>query len=107
QGQALGGFPEGTRSLDGTLQAGQAGTALLAFWSGAPVLPIGVWGSYGFKLPRDLFARPKFTVRFGAPFVLREADFPGRGRLDAATDLIMNRIAALLPPAMRGRYAAP
>ena len=94
-------------SRSGLLQRGHPGSAMLAFASGAPVLPVGVWGSFDFKLPRDFLARPQFHVRYGAPFVLREADFPqpGRERLTAATDVIMERIAALLPPAMRGVYA--
>lgn len=107
RGWPLGIFPEGTRSSHGVLQAAHPGTAMLALWSGAPVLPVGVWGSYGFRLPRDFLARPQFHIRYGTPMVLRDADFAGTGRdrLVAATDLIMQRIAALLPPEMRGVYA--
>lgn len=106
RGWPLGIFPEGTRSPSGVLQRGHPGTAMLALGSGAPVLPVGVWGSYGFKLPRDFLTRPQFHIRYGEPFVLRDADFSdaGRDRLVAATDLIMQRIAALLPPEMRGVY---
>lgn len=105
RGWPLGIFPEGTRSRTGVMQAAHPGAAMLALMSGAPVLPVGVWGSYGFKLPRDFLARPQFHIRYGEPFILRNEDFAaGRERLTAATGLIMQRIAALLPPEMRGVY---
>lgn len=38
-------FPEGTRSVDGKLQPMQAGTAMLAVRSGAPIQPVYVMGT--------------------------------------------------------------
>ena len=52
------------------------------------------------------------TVRYGTPFKvsdeLEAAGQPTRGRqaTEAATRLIMARIAALLPPRQRGVYAS-
>jgi 1-acyl-sn-glycerol-3-phosphate acyltransferase len=87
---------------------------MLALRSGAPVLPVAVIDSdilwpRGKLLPR--FGK-RVTVRYGTPFVVGEElaklGVPARGRqaTEAATRLVMARIAALLPPRQRGVYAA-
>jgi 1-acyl-sn-glycerol-3-phosphate acyltransferase len=106
-------FPEGTRSRDGRLQKARDGLAMLALRTGAPIVPIGVGDSdrvwpRGQKLPRP---RPggRVTVRLGAPFRLADELPAGVDRKTAkglATDLIMRRIAELLPPRQRGAYDA-
>jgi cytidylate kinase len=117
-GQVLAVFPEGTRSRDGALQPVREGVGMLALRSGATVLPVGVVDSdlmwpRGHLLPR--FGR-RVTVRYGAPLTLASgaigtaapADVPRRGRrgaTEAATRLVMTRIAELLPPRQRGVYA--
>jgi len=107
-------FPEGTRSRDGRLQLARDGLAMLALRTNAPIVPIGVSDSdrvwpRGQKLPRP---RPgtRVTVRIGSPFRLADELPAGVDRKTAkglATDLIMRRIAALLPPRQRGPYGAP
>jgi 1-acyl-sn-glycerol-3-phosphate acyltransferase len=116
-GHVLAVFPEGTRSPDGRLQVAKDGVTVLALRSGALVVPIGVGDSdrlwpKGRRIPRFV---PSVTVRIGEPFRLAEAlaaadpaAAPDRRRAKAAaTDLIMRRIAALLPPRQRGAYADP
>jgi 1-acyl-sn-glycerol-3-phosphate acyltransferase len=66
QGRAVVLFPEGTRTSDGKLQPARSGIGLLVIKSGAPVVPIRVWGTleaYG----RDVkFPKPKrLTVKYG------------------------------------------
>ena len=114
-GQVLAVFPEGTRSRDGALQPVREGVGMLAMRSGAPVLPVAVVDSdlmwpRGHLLPR--FGRT-VTVRYGVPFVvgpeLAGSDPPARergrrGTTEAATRLVMTRIAELLPPRQRGVY---
>jgi 1-acyl-sn-glycerol-3-phosphate acyltransferase len=46
EGHALFVFPEGTRSRDGALGEGRDGVAVLALRTGAPIVPIGIAGSY-------------------------------------------------------------
>lgn len=113
QGHVLLIFPEGTRSRDGRLQQARDGLAMLALRTGAPIVPIGVGNSdrawpRGQKLP---VPRPgvRVTVRIGQPFSLSEELPEGLSRKEAkgrATELIMRRIAALLPERQRGAYAA-
>lgn len=109
EGHALFVFPEGTRSRDGTLQEARDGASVLALRTGAPIVPVGVAGSYarwprGQKLPHP---GGRVTVRVGSPFRLADELPAGLDRKAAtplATELIMRRIAALVPPAQRGRY---
>lgn len=111
EGHALFVFPEGTRSRDGTLGEGRDGVAVLALRTGAPIVPVGVSGSYdrwprGQRLPRP---GGRVTVRVGSPFRLADVLPAGLDRRAAkaeATDLIMRRIAELLPERQRGRYGA-
>ena len=113
QGHILLIFPEGTRSPDGRLQKARDGLAVLAMRTNAPIVPIGVGDSdrvwpRGQKLPRP---RPgtRVTVRIGSPFRLADELPDGLSRKEAksaATDLIMRRIAALLPERQRGAYGS-
>jgi 1-acyl-sn-glycerol-3-phosphate acyltransferase len=109
EGNILFVFPEGTRSPDGALQAGQEGVAVLAIRTGAPIVPIAISGSNrvwpkGQRLPHP---GGRVTVRIGPPFRPAELLPPGTDRRTAkglVTTMIMERIAALLPPAQRGAY---
>jgi 1-acyl-sn-glycerol-3-phosphate acyltransferase len=112
-GQTLAVFPEGTRSKDGALQQVREGVGMLALRSGAPVLPVAVIDS-DILWPRGQLLPhygKRVTVRYGTPFVVADAlaaaGLPSKGRqaTEAATRLIMGRIAALLPPRQRGVYA--
>ena len=102
-------FPEGTRSRDLRLQRGQPGVAYLALRSQAPVLPVGITGTERVpSLWRLPFPFARLTVAYGQPFTLPplEGKVP-RAVLQDLTDLIMGRIAALLPPTHRGCYGPP
>jgi 1-acyl-sn-glycerol-3-phosphate acyltransferase len=111
-GQVLAVFPEGTRSRDGALQQVREGVGMLALRSGAPVLPVAVVDSdrmwpRGRLLPK--FGR-RVTVRYGTAFdvgaelAARGEPVKGRAATEAATRLVMARIAALLPERQRGMY---
>lgn len=113
-GHVLAVFPEGTRSRDGGLQQVREGVGMLALRSGATVLPVAVIDSdilwpRGRLLPR--FGK-RVTVRYGTAFLVADelakqgAPTKGRQATEAATRLVMTRIAELLPPRQRGVYAA-
>lgn len=94
-GRVVGMAPEGTRSKTGALQKARNGVAWLARASGAPVVPVALWGVEDIRIAR----RAEAQVRVGAPLrVTREDD------LDAATTRIMGEIAAMLPEKYRGVY---
>lgn len=106
RGGMLGIAPEGTRSRTGVLTEAKTGVAYLADKSGAPILPIAIWGTQG-GLSRALrLARPRVYVHFGTPFTLPALDRKDReASLQRNTDEIMCRIAAMLPEMYRGIYA--
>ena len=73
QGKVVGIFPEGRISYDGRVQRFRPGLSRMAARTGAPVVPVGIRGSFE-SLPRTRkFPRPsKITVHYGEPRV-----FPG------------------------------
>ena len=110
-GGVVGIFPEGPFSREGRLVGGQPGVALVALWSGVPVIPAAIVGTYEalrgrrFYVPR---AHP-VSVRFGAPMHFSR---PRHRRVTRAerteiTRRIMSEIAALLAPGHEPPIAAP
>jgi 1-acyl-sn-glycerol-3-phosphate acyltransferase len=100
-------FPEGTRSRDRQLHRGFPGTALVAYRTGAPIIPVAIWGSERLKWPW-LFVRPfvgpEIHLRIGKPFYPPKAERITTDAARTATDEIMVRIAELLPEEYRGEY---
>ena len=106
EGKILVIFPEGHRS-GGQLIKAHPGTSLMALRTNAPVVPVAISGTERvFKGFRYGPWAPRVTVCYGKPFHL-EASGARRTREELArgTDLIMYRIAELLPPEYRGEYA--
>ncbi len=106
RGHVLGMFPEGTRSAGLGLKEGEPGTALIALRTGAPILPIAIWGTEHIKLPRDLLRRTPITLVIGEPFTLSAEGRISKEQVAAATKEIMRGIAELLPEQYRGVYAS-
>lgn len=106
QGKIFGMAPEGTRSKDNQLQRGKTGVAYLSHMSGAPIVPVGIYGTEDTLRCWLRLRRPTFHMRIGEPFRLPPIDPENRtASLRRDTDEIMCRIAALLPPKYRGVYA--
>jgi 1-acyl-sn-glycerol-3-phosphate acyltransferase len=100
-------FPEGTRSRDRQLQSGFPGTALVAYRTGAPIIPIAITGTENIPWPWVFvrpFMGPKVTVRIGKPFYPPKAERITSKQAKDATDDIMRHVAELLPPEYRGVY---
>ncbi len=100
-------FPEGTRSKDRQLHQGFAGTALIAYRTGAPIIPVAITGTEHLTWP-FLFFRPfigpRVTITFGKAFYPPKAERITTQAAKMATDDIMRHVAALLPEAYRGAY---
>lgn len=106
RGLVLGMFPEGTRSAGRGLGQAEPGTALLAIRTDTPVMPVAIWGTEGVKLPRDFFRRTPVHMVFGEPFRLPKPQRLTKEAVEEGADLIMRRIAELLPERYRGVYAS-
>jgi 1-acyl-sn-glycerol-3-phosphate acyltransferase len=99
-GRVIGIFPEGGLSRDGGLLRGSPGAVSLVLNESVPIVPVGILGAnralpIGAVLPRPR----RVTVRFGTPIMPAEltalAPLDRKARLQAATTLIMERIAEL------------
>ena len=98
QGKIIAIHPEGTRSLTGKLQEAKTGVVRLALLSKAPVLPIGLIGTFE-RLPKGKYI-PKFskaTMNIGIP--MRFPNYYGKKinkkMLREVTNEIMKEIAKL------------
>ena len=96
-------IPRGRAFFETELQ-GRWGTARLAQLTGAPVIPVGLWGTErvwprSARLPRlNPLNRPTVSVRVGPPVPLAHVD------VDADTKAIMAAIVDLLPDEARQRH---
>ena len=101
-------FPEGRRSSDCSLQKGLPGAAYIAMQSQATILPVGISGTEKVPPWRVLFPLHRMTVNIGQPFTLPVIEGrPSRQLLESMADMIMYRIAALLPDKYQGVYTLP
>lgn len=92
KGEAVGIFPEGTRTTDGQLQPGQPGIGLLVQRSGAPVVPVALIGTYA-MLPagQKKMKRARLKVIYGKPLTFA----PNETR-EAIAAQVMAAIAELI-----------
>ncbi|MDJ0315672.1 lysophospholipid acyltransferase family protein [Arthrobacter antibioticus] len=95
--EAVGIYPEGTRSRDGALYRGRTGVGWLALTTGAPVVPVGMIGTEKLQPAGKKTVTPAtFTLRFGKPLYFEKTgpshSLPARRH---ATDTIMDAIAEL------------
>ena len=106
EGAAVGMFPEGHRSDTGALIEAHTGTALLALRTGAPVVPVGIWGSEHLRGGwRAILRQSPVQMTAGEPFVLERGKRIRREDVARAHRRLMAEIAAQLPEPYRGVYA--
>lgn len=112
QGIALGMFPEGTRSRTWHLEKALSGAGLIAIMGKATIQPVAISGSETLPLNDSKgrntlpwYRRQRVQVVFGEPFELPSTNADGsRLGAEAATDLMMRSVAAILPESYRGVY---
>lgn len=106
EGRAVLLFPEGTRTRDGHLQPARSGIGLLVLKSGAPVVPVRVWGTFEAMGRGVHFPKPeRVIVKYGEPMrfteLRAEARVCSKERLreiyQQVADEIMAAIAKLEP----------
>lgn len=103
--------PEGGRSHAPGMRRAKPGVAYILDEARVPVLPVGLVSTTDDFLQRALrFQKPLLEMHIGKPFALSPIEGAGAVRRAARqlnADLIMQHIAALLPPSYRGLYASP
>ncbi len=96
-------FPEGHRSRDGGLLEGRGGAVRLAVRTGAPIVPIVLWGTEnGLK---GAALRKPIHVKIGKPFYMSapSGKIPW-DRMNELTESMMLHLAELLPAEYWGFY---
>lgn len=106
-------FPEGTRSRTGALLEGKKGILLIARLTGAPIVPIGLYGteklmpiSQNEDMSGESFHHADVHITIGEQFEYPKR-LKGQNKKDYeahATQYIMNKISALLPHDYQGVY---
>jgi 1-acyl-sn-glycerol-3-phosphate acyltransferase len=105
KGKVLGIAPEGTRSKSGKLQEGKPGTIMLALKTHTPIVPVAVTGTQDALKQLMHLRRPHITATFGEAFTLPEFEPHHRSEeLKRWTEILMRKIAAMLPEEYRGVY---
>ncbi len=97
-GALAGIFPEGkvNPAPEGPLQRGRSGVARMSLATGAPVVPVGIWGTQrrwprgGIRWQRPF--RTTIALEFGAP-IRGEGDQDSPQDTQRLTELVMERIA--------------
>jgi 1-acyl-sn-glycerol-3-phosphate acyltransferase len=113
QGESLLIFPEGTRSRVGSLIEAKKGIFLIARMTGAPIVPIGLYGTEKLlpiskeeDMSAETFNYADVHIKIGKQF-----EYPKRAKEqdkeeyeDFAIKYLMKKIAELLPENYRGIY---
>ena len=92
EGHMLGLFPEGTRSKTGELQKAEAGVALIAAMTGAPIVPVAILNTHRIFANGGLL--PQLRIMYGAPISF-QGDRKSKEALDAFSAEIMAHIAQM------------
>jgi 1-acyl-sn-glycerol-3-phosphate acyltransferase len=88
-------YCEGGRSRTGQLsETAKPGIGRLALESGAPIVPVAIYGSAKVRNWKKL-QFPKVTVMYGSPFRFEMVEDPSREQQQAAADQIFDEIKAL------------
>lgn len=92
-GELIGVFPEGTRSKTGSLGRPEAGVAMIALKTGAPIIPTAVMGTHATFSAGNRF--PKFTVKFGKPIYFINENH-NKEAVEKLSTIMMREIERLL-----------
>ena len=98
--------PEGTRSPDGRLKQGKAGSGFIAAKKRVPILPIANFGMENYMENLKHFKKTRVSVRVGKPFeICLDKNRLSPDERQGITDEMMIRLARLMPDSYHGYYA--
>ncbi|MGE5392647.1 MAG: lysophospholipid acyltransferase family protein [Candidatus Saccharibacteria bacterium] len=98
-GRAIGIFPEGTRSHDGKLQKAYSGVGRIALTAKAPIVPVGLIGTYEIMSRHDKFPKlKKAKIKIGEPMHFKEFHDINHdeSHYRHVTDTVMNKIGEMV-----------
>jgi 1-acyl-sn-glycerol-3-phosphate acyltransferase len=94
QGEMLLVYAEGGRSRSGELGEPKPGIGRIALESGAPIVPVAIYGSAGVRSWKRL-RFPRVTVEFGEPATYPVEEAPSRERQLEVASEVFGRVRAL------------
>ena len=106
-------FPEGTRSRTGSIIQAKKGLLLIAKVTGAPIVPLGIWGTEKFlpisgsgDMAAESFHHAHVGLRVGKQLELPKREQGEDRHLydERALTVLMKAIAGLMPEEYRGVY---
>ena len=85
-------YPEGTRSLDGTLQSFKAGLGVLALRTGVPIVPAYIEGTHqAWAKGEKKLRKSKIRVIFGEPILYNpEKNWSNRNQYQQYQEIVAN-----------------
>ncbi|MBF4692479.1 lysophospholipid acyltransferase family protein [Fusibacter ferrireducens] len=113
KGESLLIFPEGTRSRTGRMIEAKKGVVLIARMTGAPIIPIGLYGTEKLlpihpegDMGAEHFNHADVHINIGEQFEIsaRSKEQSKKDYESQIVDTMMKKIAALLPEDYRGVY---
>jgi 1-acyl-sn-glycerol-3-phosphate acyltransferase len=105
EGLVLGIYPEGTRSGTAQLNLANPGATRLALRSGAPLIPISIYGTENLS-GIGWLKRPRVVITFGKIFHLpRPEREPSFTKIQQLTGILMEQLCSILPPQYHGKYS--
>ena len=93
-------FPEGTRSLNGKIQAARPGIGMIIAKTLAPVVPMRIFGSFEAWPKGGKITPHPVTVVVGKPIYFTREDFEGKSReaYQKASERVLEAISAIQLP---------
>ena len=93
-------FPEGTRSLNGKIQAARPGIGMIIAKTLAPVVPMRIFGSFEAWPKGGKITPHPVTVVVGKPIYFIREDFDGKSReaYQKASERVLEAISAIRLP---------
>jgi 1-acyl-sn-glycerol-3-phosphate acyltransferase len=100
-------FPEGTRTMDGSVGQFKGGVLKLAFGSGVPVLPVAISGAFGILRRFTWQVNPsRVYIKIGKPIHFDKMDDVPNEVLNAAISTVQNAVAEMYKEMEEKRLAA-
>lgn len=97
EGKGLCLFPEGTRTLDGKLGPFKSGAAYLALVTGAPIVPVAIYGTYkAYKKGSKKIHLVPFKSVFANPIHVEKIDQHNIEALRTGSDDLTARVKAII-----------
>lgn len=95
-GEAVGMFPEGTRSTDGTVGKGKHGTAMISLMANVPIVPTAITGTLNAKIKSGIIPKYKqIIVKYGDPIYPDQFEGSRKEKMQKITDKVIESIRKL------------